>query len=269
MSDGARCHYCRRMPCECPEEPQPAPTPNDQPHITDLAIELLRERDALGRERYGTSLQPFNGRDFGRDADEEMADWFQYWIGYRIEQRRKIDALKAELEQAKANNSRCACSYCGQISQHNGTAEDFRRVVWEHIQVCQKSPYKRLEKAIHAIFAVAAFARQLVRVHDAGAKYIAELEANLTSEGQARESAARERDAAEKHNEILRQADAERSAKVEALISERDAALERAIEVARKWEYGQSECLERRLRSVLSAAPKQETPQPSTNYRRF
>jgi hypothetical protein len=43
-------------------------------HLRDRAAEGLRQRKALGLERYGTILQPFNNRDSLRDLHEELMD---------------------------------------------------------------------------------------------------------------------------------------------------------------------------------------------------
>lgn len=40
---------------------QPAPIPNDRPAVWDLVIADMRSRDNVGRQRYGTRLQPHNG----------------------------------------------------------------------------------------------------------------------------------------------------------------------------------------------------------------
>jgi hypothetical protein len=42
--------------------------------IQRLVREDLEERERVGIERYGTSLQPHNGRDALRDAYEEALD---------------------------------------------------------------------------------------------------------------------------------------------------------------------------------------------------
>ena len=52
-----------------PEE-QPAPVVNDGPCIQDLVIQDMEGRKVVGLRRYGTLLQPFNGRDALRDAYE-------------------------------------------------------------------------------------------------------------------------------------------------------------------------------------------------------
>lgn len=94
---------------------QDPPKPNNNPHVINAAIDLLEQRREVGFERYKTPLQTGNGRDFGRDADEEIADFIIYWAGYRIEhakrvremlitigkQAEEIKALKAELSLVK------------------------------------------------------------------------------------------------------------------------------------------------------------------------
>lgn len=57
---------------------QPLPTTNDHPCIQDLVIADMDARKAVGLRRYGTTLQPFNGRDALRDAYEEALDLAVY-----------------------------------------------------------------------------------------------------------------------------------------------------------------------------------------------
>jgi hypothetical protein len=57
---------------------QPAPAPNDSVPVWDLVIADMRERDRVGRERYGVPLQAGNGRDALRDAYEESLDLAVY-----------------------------------------------------------------------------------------------------------------------------------------------------------------------------------------------
>ena len=57
---------------------QPAPTPNTYPAVWPLVMVDMAGRDKLGRERYGTPLQPHNGRDALRDAYEEALDLAVY-----------------------------------------------------------------------------------------------------------------------------------------------------------------------------------------------
>lgn len=60
------------------EGDQPLPIPNSKPIIHELVIEDVRGRLELGTKRYGTGLQPFNGRNALRDAYEEVLDLAAY-----------------------------------------------------------------------------------------------------------------------------------------------------------------------------------------------
>lgn len=57
---------------------QPAPTPNDLPSVQAAVRDDLLRREALGKAKYGTSLQPHNGRDALLDAYEEALDLAVY-----------------------------------------------------------------------------------------------------------------------------------------------------------------------------------------------
>jgi hypothetical protein len=65
---------------------QPLPTPNAHPSMHDLLLESIEARKALGLERYGTLLQPFNGRSFLKDAYEELVDLLVYLRGKLYEE---------------------------------------------------------------------------------------------------------------------------------------------------------------------------------------
>jgi hypothetical protein len=53
---------------------QPAPRSNNLPSVWDLVLADMSNRDAVGRERYGTPLQPHNGRDALKDLYAELLD---------------------------------------------------------------------------------------------------------------------------------------------------------------------------------------------------
>lgn len=53
---------------------QPKPIPNENPHIVDRLIVKLLERKQVGIERYGVTLQAFNGRNSLQDLAEELQD---------------------------------------------------------------------------------------------------------------------------------------------------------------------------------------------------
>lgn len=56
---------------------QPFPTASTG-DITELVIQDLKERRALGIKKYHTTLQAFNGRDALVDAYQEALDLVQY-----------------------------------------------------------------------------------------------------------------------------------------------------------------------------------------------
>lgn len=68
---------------------QPPPIPSDAVQITDLVIADLEERRQVGIERYGTPLQPFNGRNSLIDLYQEMQDGLLY-IRQRIHEEQAV-----------------------------------------------------------------------------------------------------------------------------------------------------------------------------------
>ena len=55
-------------------EPEPMPTVNENPFVWELVMADMRSRDDFGKEKYGTRLQGFNGRDALKDAYQEILD---------------------------------------------------------------------------------------------------------------------------------------------------------------------------------------------------
>lgn len=53
---------------------QPLPVINDAPSVQSMVRADLDAREQVGISRYGTALQPHNGRDALRDAYEEALD---------------------------------------------------------------------------------------------------------------------------------------------------------------------------------------------------
>jgi hypothetical protein len=67
--------------------PQPAVTHAPElPATWELVIEDMRDRDRVGRAKYGTPLQPCNGRDSLVDAYQEALDLVVY-LRNEIEER--------------------------------------------------------------------------------------------------------------------------------------------------------------------------------------
>jgi hypothetical protein len=59
-------------------EHQPEPQHNDRPAVWDIVINDMVERGIMGVKKYGTPLQPFNGRDALIDAYQEALDLCVY-----------------------------------------------------------------------------------------------------------------------------------------------------------------------------------------------
>lgn len=57
---------------------QPAPIKNEKAALWPMVVKDMQERDKFGREKYGTPLQPMNGRDALIDAYEEVLDLSVY-----------------------------------------------------------------------------------------------------------------------------------------------------------------------------------------------
>lgn len=67
--------------------PQPEPLPTTGRLVWEMVIWDMKERDSIGRERYGTPLQVDNGRDALIDAYQEQLDHVVY-LRQEIERRR-------------------------------------------------------------------------------------------------------------------------------------------------------------------------------------
>lgn len=57
---------------------KPPPSPSSAPAVWDLVEADMRERDRIGSQKYGTRLQPHNGRDALVDAYQEALDLVVY-----------------------------------------------------------------------------------------------------------------------------------------------------------------------------------------------
>lgn len=62
-------------------DPQPPPIANHLPAVWELVFNDMRNRDLSGLKKYGTRLQPYNGRDFLIDAYQEALDLCVYLRG--------------------------------------------------------------------------------------------------------------------------------------------------------------------------------------------
>lgn len=76
---------------------QEAPVVNTYPYIQDLVIADMEARKQFGISKYGTALQPFNGRNMLQDAYEELLDLLVYIKGQLIENQ----ITESEWEQGR------------------------------------------------------------------------------------------------------------------------------------------------------------------------
>jgi hypothetical protein len=102
---------------------QPLPTPNANPDIQSMVIDDIGKRRAVGIERYGTPLQPFNGRNTLRDIYEELLDAACY-VRQRLVEEDLVDKyvdenrrLRKEISDLEAQLSRTKEYYQGRIER--------------------------------------------------------------------------------------------------------------------------------------------------------
>lgn len=79
---------------------QPLPTPNEYGDIQSMVIDDIGKRRSVGIERYGTALQPFNGRKTLRDIYEELLDAACY-VKQRLVEEDLVDKYVDENERLK------------------------------------------------------------------------------------------------------------------------------------------------------------------------
>jgi hypothetical protein len=129
---------------------QALPVPNGRPAIVDLVLARLRSpraravietRDAIGRGRYGTRLQAFNGRDVERDLTDEAADAVNYAMqgieeapdeGARARWERRFAMAVALLEEAVCDeqSDRSGARILALAGEHDViTADELPRVL--------------------------------------------------------------------------------------------------------------------------------------------
>ena len=75
----------------------PKPTPNQHPPIHDLVALDLMKRKAHGTRKYGTPLQPHNGRNALQDLYEELLDACAY-LKQRLREEEDWRAAHGQME---------------------------------------------------------------------------------------------------------------------------------------------------------------------------
>lgn len=91
------------------EGDQPLPVLNDRPDIQSQLIADIEERRQVGIRRYGTALQPFNGRDAARDLYEELIDGAVYakqLVVEHADMNEELEALRQETAELLSENQR-------------------------------------------------------------------------------------------------------------------------------------------------------------------
>lgn len=78
---------------------QPKPIPNGYPATWSLVVKDMTERNKVGIQRYGTPLQPFNGRNSLQDAYEEVLDLCVYLKNAIEEQKRNVPIVDPEMKK--------------------------------------------------------------------------------------------------------------------------------------------------------------------------
>lgn len=99
--------------------PEPAPTHNHLPAVWDLVIKDMQDRHAEGCRKYGTPLQPFNGRDALVDAYQEALDLAVY-LRQRIEESRLQQNLVSQPEPSDLSARAESRSTDTQNARHYG-----------------------------------------------------------------------------------------------------------------------------------------------------
>ena len=135
----------RRGICNCQSDPkatriqdQPPPRANSGAAIWDLVIADMKERDHVGRQRYGTPLQAFNGREPLVDAYQEILDLAVY-VRQEIEERAITEAgRKQAIQMDWAEGARSRCSTCGEIGGTTAPFSCYDCCVL--CKICQREP---------------------------------------------------------------------------------------------------------------------------------
>jgi len=100
-------------------EHEPAPIKNKFPAVWDLVYADIIERDKKGKEKYGTRLQPFNGRNVLIDAYQEALDLVVYLRQAIFEKDYKETVEEQKKQPSHFDNLLCDCPVCQVIAKGN------------------------------------------------------------------------------------------------------------------------------------------------------
>lgn len=133
-----------------PTDEQAPPVPNERPAVWPLVIADMHERDATGRARYGTPLQPHNGRNALVDAYQEALDLAVY-LRQRIEEERGLESNPRVFELMRAAEERGLrrgfqiAEEHADVSEHNGWHRTDPHVEWDGAR-------RKLAEAVTALY---------------------------------------------------------------------------------------------------------------------
>lgn len=104
---------------------EPPPIKSSFPAVWDLVFADIIERDKKGKEKYGTRLQPFNGRNVLIDAYQEALDLVVY-LRQAIFEKDYNEAKEeaAELTPNHFDDLLCDCPVCQAIRKGNKTLKE-------------------------------------------------------------------------------------------------------------------------------------------------
>ncbi len=99
------------------------PVTNDQTVVTDLVIKDMQERASFGRKKYGTFLQPFNGRNSMIDAYQEVMDLIVYIRQALEEFTLYVNIVNAVVEFYETGNEQGLRKMYDEYLKHRGIAK--------------------------------------------------------------------------------------------------------------------------------------------------
>lgn len=101
---------------------QPLPIRNDSRDIQSMVIDDIRARREVGISRYGTALQPHNGRDALWDLYEELLDAVMY-VRQNMTEREGMVLVRRDDLQAVLSGSLHQASTLAEIDRLSAAAE--------------------------------------------------------------------------------------------------------------------------------------------------
>ena len=109
---------------------EPPPKSNSRPACWDRVIQDMHDRDSVGFARYGTRLQPFNGRDALVDLYQELLDAVVYTRQEMSEReaarsavRRLLGAVQEHCEACETLDGPCNGGACRFYDFKDGTLD--------------------------------------------------------------------------------------------------------------------------------------------------